>query len=601
MKNSPRRARAAMAAILMLASTAAASAQTVTKFPIPTANSGAQLIAAGPDGALWFTEQNSNKIGRITAAGSVTEFAIPTAVSLVVGITAGPDGNLWFAESAAPGDSVGGLVTSAPGAIGRITPTGTITEFPIPTANARVNFIAAGPDGALWFTEKSGNKIGRITTSGVITEFTIPTAISSPGGIAAGPDGNLWFTERGNAVNMQGVPSGPGRIGRITTAGTITEFPLPSTAQPLLIAAGPDGNLWFSEVDTGKIGRITTGGTVTEFAIPTASSQPTGIAAGPDGALWFAEAGAKNVGRITTSGSISEFQVTTNAMGLGPSGVVVGPDGALWFLAANDNLVDRITTTSNPIGVTLVSAILPSSRSIEVGATATAFATMFNVDTGTATSCGLVPTSTVPATFLFQTTDPNTNALTGSPNTRVDIPAGKSQSFVFAFTANAAFAPTDVAIGFACANENAAAINSGLNTLLLSGSASPVPDIVALAASGDPGIVDIPGNTGTGAFAVATVNVGASASITATADTGAASLPLTALICQTNPGTGACITAMGPSVTTTINANATPTFAIFVTGSGAVPFSPAANRIFVRFKDAGGVTRGSTSVAVRTQ
>ena len=53
-------------------------------------------------------------------------------------------------------------------------------------------------------------------------------------------------------------------------------------------------------------------------------------------------------------------------------------------------------------------------------------------------------------------------------------------------------------------------------------------------------------------------------------------------------------------MTTTINANATPTFAVFVQGSGNVPFDPAANRIFVRFSS-GGVTRGSTSVAVRTQ
>jgi hypothetical protein len=52
--------------------------------------------------------------------------------------------------------------------------------------------------------------------------------------------------------------------------------------------------------------------------------------------------------------------------------------------------------------------------------------------------------------------------------------------------------------------------------------------------------------------------------------------------------------------TTTINANATPTFGIFVTGGGSVPFSTAVNRVFVRFADSTGAVRGSTSVAVRT-
>jgi hypothetical protein len=85
------------------------------------------------------------------------------------------------------------------------------------------------------------------------------------------------------------------------------------------------------------------------------------------------------------------------------------------------------------------------------------------------------------------------------------------------------------------------------------------------------------------------------------ADTGAASLPLAINLCQTNPATGQCTSVIGPTVTTTIAANATPTFAIFVQGSGTVPFDPAHNRIFVRFKDSGGVVRGATSVAVRTQ
>jgi hypothetical protein len=57
-----------------------------------------------------------------------------------------------------------------------LTPGGpTITaQYPIPTAGSGPNGIVAGPDGALWFTEYSGNKIGRITTGGSITEYRSP-------------------------------------------------------------------------------------------------------------------------------------------------------------------------------------------------------------------------------------------------------------------------------------------------------------------------------------------------------------------------------------------------------------------------------------------
>ena len=106
---------------------------------------------------------------------------------------------------------------------------------------------------------------------------------------------------------------------------------------------------------------------------------------------------------------------------------------------------------------------------------------------------------------------------------------------------------------------------------------------------------------GAGAFAVATVNVGITSTITASADTGAASLPIAVTLCRTNASTGQCISPIGPTVTLSILANETPTFAIFVQGSGTVPFDPAHSRIFVRFKDDGGVVRCATSVAVRTQ
>jgi hypothetical protein len=203
----------------------------------------------------------------------------------------------------------------------------------------------------------------------------------------------------------------------------------------------------------------------------------------------------------------------------------------------------------------------------------------------------------LPATVTYQTTDPATNALTGSPNTPVDIPAGGGQSFVFAVTPTAPIAPTDVLLSFACINTAPAPPLVGVSTLFLVAAATPVPDPVALAAtaSGD-GILTL---ASAGAFAMATVNVGASALLTVTPDTGGASLPLTLSICQTDAGAN-CLASPAPSVTIQIDAGATPTFSIFALGTGPIPFLPGTNRIFVRFTDQGGVTRGATSVAVRT-
>jgi hypothetical protein len=97
------------------------------------------------------------------------------------------------------------------------------------------------------------------------------------------------------------------------------------------------------------------------------------------------------------------------------------------------------------------------------------------------------------------------------------------------------------------------------------------------------------------------VNVGAGDSFTISADTGGAILPVNIFICQTDPQTSICLSPPDTSVPTTILSNETPTFGIFVAGAGDVSFFPETNRIFVRFKDSGGVTRGLTSVAVRTQ
>jgi streptogramin lyase len=551
-----------------------AAAQT-SQFTIPSLQSIPTGIVDGPDDALWFTEQSANKIGRVTTSGSFTEFTVPTALALPLSIIVGPDGALWFTE-------LGGVSK-----IGRITTAGAITEFPLPAANAHPEEIVLGPDNAFWFGESNTSKIGRITLAGSVTEFATPTANSFPDGIAVGTDGNLWFVER--TAN---------KIGRITTAGAITEFAVPTaTSEPRKITSGPDWALWFTEQTGNKIGRITMAGAITEFPLTTPNASPADIVAAPDGTLWFGQANA-NIGQITTAGAITETTLPQPSSS-GTFGVAVGPDGALWFTAVNGNTVGRIGLSEQTSP--LVAAVLPASRSVEVGNTATAFATIINSGNTAASLCTIALTTQLPATFLYQTTNPQTNALTGSPNTPVNIAAGASQSFVIAFTPSAAFSPTNTVLGFDCSNIAGAPSVAGINTLELSASATPVPDIVALAASGDPGFVDIPGATGSGAFAVATVNLGSDATITAAANTGTANLPVTLTICQTNPQSGACLAAPAPSATTDIQPNATPTFGIFVTGSAAVANSPGVNRVFVTFTDSGGTLRGETSVAVRTQ
>jgi streptogramin lyase len=333
------------------------------------------------------------------SAGKISEFSLPSATPVnqstgittgngPVGIVKGPDGNLWFAEYAT-------------NKIGRITPGGNVTEFAIPTqpggttpelSGAFPGGIAAGPDGKVWFTEAGSHKIGRVTTNGEITEFPLPTDNtlygygSEPLEITTGPDGNLWFTEWGYGLEAS-------KIGRITTNGEITEFPLSTNNSTVNdpygtranlaygITAGPDGNLWFTEWNfniTGnsggnsKIGRITPNGSITEFPLPTHDSGntpygelPAQITTGPDNNLWFTEYFSDQIGRITTNGNITEFplpkdnstpsastpSVSTPSIntlyGKLPYGIVTGPDGNLWFTEVSGNQIGRISTSGS--------------------------------------------------------------------------------------------------------------------------------------------------------------------------------------------------------------------------------------------------------------
>lgn len=313
---------------------------TLTEYSGPAANSGPDTITTGPDGNLWYTDYNYNaaNIGRITPSGSVSEF--PAGLSRPIGgsIITGPntddskhaDSVLWAYED---------VNATNPVAL-EMTTDGVVTHtFPLPGANS--SQFVLGPDNNVWFTEYVYNKIGYITPDGQVTEFNINFPAYNI--IWDQADGSFWIGS-----------TGPGqytlaRIAPNSTDTAITENDYSFAGHGAFrgLAVGSDGNLWVGEPGGGfggssAIDRIdpTTGQMTGSFSTPTPNSQPYGLVAGPDGAIWFAEINASQMGRITTDGIITEYSTPTPNSGVEPP--TLGPDGNIWFAEYGANQIGEV-------------------------------------------------------------------------------------------------------------------------------------------------------------------------------------------------------------------------------------------------------------------
>ncbi len=354
----------------------------VTEYATPNFNppsNGVVTITTGSDGNLWLTDQSA--IGRITPKGSFTSFSVPGNFSTIAGLTSGPGGNVWFTEEE------DGTTRGEQPAIGEITPAGVTTLHAIPQGmtldpnlgiDVYPGVMTAGPDGALWFAENGA--IGRITTAGAIAQFPLPTPDATIESITSGPDGAVWFTQSVTDADWHSAWDPSYSIGRITTAGAITVFPLPAGVSSPGITGGRDGDIWFletpndSDIDnTGiAIGRITPQGVITTFAVPLRNTDPDNppeldaITTGPDGNVWFTgDYWDKNdtdhtfIGRITARGSIRLFtlpaSVSQGSNSIPYNGsyynltqsLFSGPGGKLWFSGTMDhqNGIARISTS----------------------------------------------------------------------------------------------------------------------------------------------------------------------------------------------------------------------------------------------------------------
>ncbi len=268
-------------------------------------------IAKGPDGNIWVAATNNN-VARLTPGGTIKEFPLSRAAPNE--ITTGPDRNLWFTDANA-------------GVIHKLTTSGTLSDYPIPVNEAcpecyvGLGGITSGPGENVSFTQFSPGKIG---IAGAATgALRMLPVTASPSDLALGADHNLWFTD----VNAA-------KIRKMTPSGEVSELDIPSGASGQDITAGPDRKLWFTEPFGDRIGRVDPAtGAITEFPVPNSNGGPWDITAGPDGNLWFTESFSNRIARITPSGAVTEIHLPPSASS--PYDITTGRDGRLWFTSTD--------------------------------------------------------------------------------------------------------------------------------------------------------------------------------------------------------------------------------------------------------------------------
>src|SRR6185312_2366422 len=187
------------------------TSHTVTAFSV-SSKGYVGSIAAGADGALWFTMPYYNDspyagaIGRITTSGTLSYYPLPTvpggsAYPSTTAITDGPDGNVWVTFTYSEGHNSGA---------GSISPSRTIHQYEV--GGAWPSAIVKGSDGKLWYTygggsslEQADNGVGSVTTSGDWTTYSLGFEGQVLGGIAQGADGKFWLADyTGNAIYSLG-------------------------------------------------------------------------------------------------------------------------------------------------------------------------------------------------------------------------------------------------------------------------------------------------------------------------------------------------------------------------------------------------------------
>ncbi|MBI2620043.1 MAG: lyase [Ignavibacteriales bacterium] len=279
--------------------------------------------AVGHDGALWYTGQRANTIGRVDPkTGQVKEYQLKTPDSGPHGLVPDKKGNIWYTGN-------------YKAHIGKLDPTtGEVTVYPMPNPRAGDPHTPIfDHNGILWFTVQKGNFVGKLDPeSGVVTLREVPTANCRPYGIVVDSKGTPFFCEF-NSNKLASIEP---------ETMEIAEYVLPEGARPRRLTVAPDDMIYYTDYARGYLGRLDPAtGTVVEWPSPGGTrSRPYGIAATADGSIWYSESGVEPNTVVMFDPATTEFRTWPIPSGGGVvRHMVATPEGNLYLACSGVNKV----------------------------------------------------------------------------------------------------------------------------------------------------------------------------------------------------------------------------------------------------------------------
>lgn len=297
----------------------------------------AREIAVGPDGSVYFSDEDNARLRRLRLDGTVETIAgtgveaysgdggpaVDADISRARGLEVLDDGTIIFADA---WNHV----------LRRIGPDGTIETIcgtgvagfngdglpALETEIERPNDVAVGPDGLVYFTDGRNHRIRRIGADGLVTTLAgtgeetyggdggpaIEARLDSPSGIDFGPDGALYVADEDNH-RVRRIVGGTIEtvVGRGEAEAGLDDVPPleASLSGPRDLAFGPDGTLYIADTDNHRVAMVRPGGHFRVLAGSGAAGYvgdggpaplalldaPKGITVGADGTVYVGDTG----------------------------------------------------------------------------------------------------------------------------------------------------------------------------------------------------------------------------------------------------------------------------------------------------------------------